>query len=345
LVGEGDNASMAASPERTDGSHTVAAEEIVDFGGHFFTDAVPFRPDSMAAFDDLVGPAFTDPEAYAAVQRAAGITGTVLVAPAYVQHGTADQVATANDVLLDVVSGNDHFVGGLASIPFNAPEEVAAAEFERCLEAGYSGGVIETINDGGVELIDEAVEPVFEVADRTGAPIFVHPRVDSSLHPVHDVLGDRYKSNAIFGREVTLLDSVYKVIHAGVLDRYPNLHLVYDHFGGNLAANLGRIEYQLDADRWPGDQDDLEDWESFRAQLEERISLKMSGYYGYHAPLRATLEEFPSSKVLFGTDFPFEVRTADELAECIETVDDLASEADARRIFSGNVRDLLVHPD
>ena len=165
------------------------------------------------------------------------------------------------------------------------------------------------------------------------------------MDPDHDVLTDRYRSNSIFGREVTLMDSMCKVIHEGVLDRYPNLNLVYDHTGGNIASNLGRIEYQLDTDRWPGDHQHIKGWEEFRAQLEERIYLKLSGYYGYHAPLRATLEEFPASKVLFGTDFPMEVRTADELAMCVETVDDLTGGTDARRIFSENVADLLVNFD
>ena len=332
---------MTATAERNEA--TGASREVIDFGGHFYTNRLPHRPEQFDAFDDLVGSAFTDPEAYAEVQRAAGITGTVLVAPIYVQ-GVEDPaaVAEANDALLEVAEAHDHFVGALAAVPFNASGEVAADEFERCLDAGFDGGVIETINDDGVELIDPEVEPILEVADRSGAPLFVHPRAWSSLSPDHDVLGGPYRSDEIFGREVTLMDSLCKVVHEGVLDRYPDLDLVYDHTGGNIASNLGRIEYQLDADRWPGDFQHLKDWDDFREQLEERIYLKMSGYYGYHAPLRATLEEFPAGNVLFGTDFPFEVRTSEELAECVETVDDLTSRADGRRILAENCRELLA---
>lgn len=341
---------MPATSDRSASSEPTPTHEVVDFGAHFYSNRLPHRPAKFDAFDDLVGPAYSEPEPYAEVQAAAGITGAVLVAPLYVQRGAGpgtgvDEVAEANDALLDVVRAHDHFVGGLAAIPFNASGEAAAAEFERCLDAGFDGGVIETINDDGVELVDAAVEPILEVADRTGAPVMVHPRARSSMDPEHDVLGDRYRGNSIFGREVTLMDSLCKVVHEGVLDRYPGLNLVYDHIGGNLASNFGRLEYQLDTDRWPGDHEHVKDWSEFRAQVEERIYLKLSGYFGYHAPVRAALEEFPSSSILFGTDFPMEVRDAEELRRCLRSVDDLTSQADARNVFSANARDLLVNLD
>jgi predicted TIM-barrel fold metal-dependent hydrolase len=104
---------------------------------------------------------------------------------------------------------------------------------------------------------------------------------------------------------------------------------------------LGRLEYQYRTDRWPGEFPTLKPWDEFRAQLEDRIALKLAGYFSARAPLRATLEEFPASKVLFGTDFPFEPRTRAELREAVDRVDDLTGLGDARRILAGNARDLV----
>ncbi|WP_306060775.1 amidohydrolase family protein [Natronococcus wangiae] len=336
---------MALSSERSD-SQSNTTPEIIDFGGHLVSDRVPFRPEQFERFGELVGPVYDDPEAYVDTQSAAGITGTVLVAPPYIEGDfDLEQHREANDVLLEIAGEYDHFVGALASIPFGYVGDGAAEEFERCLDEGFNGGVIGTINDDGVELVDRDVEPVLEVAAERGAPLMVHPRTQSSLDPDHNVLGDEYRNNAIFGREVTLMGSLTKVVHEGVLDRYPNLDLVYDHTGGNVASNLGRLEAHFQTERWPGDHEHVKEWAAFRTQLEERVYIRMSGYHGYQAPLRATLEEFPSSQVLFGTDFPLEVRTAEELADAVRSVDDLASETDARKIFSKNARELLVNVD
>lgn len=215
---------------------------------------------------------------------------------------------------------------------------MAASEFERCLEAGYHGGAIETKSDG-IELTNSEVEPILEVAERTGAPLLVHPKLDDSVHP--DALNDTYRLNAIFGREIALRESLCKVIHDGVLDRYPDLTLVYHHFGGNVASMLGRIHVQLDAGRWPG-QDGVLDFDAFERTLTNRIHVDTSGFFGYTAPMRAALEVFPPSRILFGTDVPYEPRSTEEAQRFVSTVSKAASESAAQRLLGTNARDLLA---
>jgi predicted TIM-barrel fold metal-dependent hydrolase len=311
----------------------------VDFGGHLYPESVYPDPIRGSPLDELLGPRISDPEYVAELYHDAGIDEVVLSQPYYMGSGDVESVETANDALLDVVEEYEQFYG-LAAVPVAAGGEVAAAEFERTLEQGYHGGAVETKTDG-VELTHEALEPVFEVAERYDAPLLIHPKLDQSLHP--EALDDTYLLNAIFGREAALTESLSKVIHEGVLDSYTDLNLVFHHFGGNIASMLGRVHLQLDEGRWPG-QGSVVSYDSFKRYLENRIYLDTSGFFRYEQPLRATFEELPTSQVVFGTDYPFEPRNEAELTELVGTVERTASRTDAERVLSGNALDLLVDP-
>jgi predicted TIM-barrel fold metal-dependent hydrolase len=170
--------------------------------------------------------------------------------------------------------------------------------------------------------------------------MLVHPKLDESLHP--DALNDDYLLNATFGREAALAASISQVIHTGVLDRFPGLTLIYHHLGGNIAAMVGRIRLQLDAGRWPG-QDRVKTTEEFEAQLRERIHVDTAGFFGERTVLEATLKLFPVSNVLFGTDYPYEPRSARELSELVTSVSDVAARGQEAAILGENARALLVN--
>lgn len=293
----------------------------IDFGSHLYPDGTLPEPLADGALGDRLGPLLTDPDRLLAAYEGTGIDRVVLSQPYYMGHGGVESVAAANDTLLEVVTDHEPFFG-LAAIPTSAGGDPAAAELERCLERGFVGGALETRTDG-VELTDDTLNPVFDVAERARVPLLVHPKLHASLHP--DVLSDEWRLNAIFGREAALSESICKVIHEGVLDRHPDLVLVYHHFGGNIAAMLGRVALQLDDGRWPG-QERVKTWSAFVDQLRDRIYLDTSGFFGYSAPLRAALTEFPAENILFATDYPFEPRDREELASLVDAVNPVAGE-------------------
>lgn len=313
---------------------------IVDFGGHMVADG--YVPEFMEPLDGIIGDVHNDPDLILDRYEQAGIDRIVLSQPPYMGIEDADAVRESNDVLRDIVDGEDRF-HSLAAIPTAAGGTAAAEEFERCLENGFNGGALETMS-GGIELVDEEVEPIFEVAEKHDAPLLVHPKIDVSLHEEVDVLSDDFRLNAIFGREAALSESIFKVVHQGVLEEYPDLDLVFHHLGGNIASMLGRAHLHLDIGRWPG-QDHVKSYDEFKREIEERVYLDSSGFFGYHAPLRASLEEFPASQVLFGTDAPYEPRSAPELRQHAESVVEVASDTDADAVLGGNALDLLVNVD
>lgn len=309
--------------------------EVFDFGAHLHPKSV--LPNAFEKYDEYLGRHHTNIEAYERWHKEVGIDGAAFSQPFYMGHGDLEKTAAANDALLREIEGYDQYFG-LAAIPTAAGGEVAADEFERCLENGYHGGALATKSDG-IELNDAEVEPILKVADRTGAPLLVHPKLDASLHT--DVLDETYRLNAVFGREAALSESIFKVIHDDVLDSYPDLNFVYHHLGGNITSMLGRVHLQLDEDRWPG-QEHVKTFEKFKTQLEDRVYLDTSGFFGYSAPVRVALEELPSSQLIFGTDAPYEPRSPTEGRRFVESIREVTSTVDSSRILTENALELLT---
>lgn len=309
---------------------------VVDFSAHLHP--TPLGGSGFQEFieDQIGGPAHRVPERAADLFDRAGIDYSVLSQSNYMGHDDVDETRRANDELLEIVSDFERYYG-LAALPVAAGGEAAAEEFERCLASGYHGGAVETAS-GGYELVDDELEPVLEVADAHGVPLLVHPVIDDSLHP--DALDDHWYLNAIWGREVALCESLFKVINEGVLDEYPDLHLVYHHSGGGIGSMMGRIRLYLEPGRRPG-HDHLLTFREFKRVLEERIYVDLSGHFGDSGVFQKTIQEFSPSKLLFGTDFPYETRKPDTFKRLIRSVRQSTSHRGAEKILGGNAIDLL----
>lgn len=312
---------------------------VVDFGAHYYPE-VPQSTEFIAEFIESEDgePIFTDFGTVLNRYEESGVDGAVFSQPTFMGIGDDDRVAQENDALREVVEPHDYYYS-LASIPTAAGGEAAASEFERSLDQGHQGGALETKTDG-IELVDDELEPVFEIADQTGAPILVHPKLDHSLHP--EVLDDTWRLNAIFGRETALCESISKVIHEGVFDRYSNLTLVYHHSGGNIAGMLPRIHLQIDPGRWPG-QEHVKSFTEFKHLLEKHIFVDTSGYFGYNRTMRQIRETFPARNVLFGTDFPYETRRPEYFRKIIAAIQDAAPSTDAAGMLGEYALETMVN--
>ena len=323
---------MPATSELPASSESTPDREVLDFGAHFYPpelskaepDVDQFSEDEFAGTDRK-----SDVDTVRGEMAEAGVDAMVVSNTEYLGHDDADEAAAANDAMWGHVSGTDVFYG-LAALPVGAGGEAAAREFERCLDAGYHGG---GLHETDVALTDEAMASVLEVADRTGAPLFVH---------IPHLPNVEYRLNATYGRELAQQESITRAIHEGLFDRYDELTVVWHHLGGNIAAMLGRTHLHTDPGRWPN-QGDMKSYGEFKAQLEERVYVDTAGFFGYTAPIRVALEEFPATNVLFGSDFPWEPRSADELARLAEAVVESTNESDAARVLGGNALDLLVN--
>lgn len=308
------------------------AATVVDFAAHFYPRelADTAAAESDPAKDERAGlDRKHDPETLIDEMQAAGVDAMVLSDPDHLGHDDVEAVAHANDVLIEYVRDYDEFYG-LAAIPEGGSGEVAAAEFERCIDMGFHGGGLDKTHRA---LTDPEMEPVLEIADLTGAPILSH-----SVK-----LGNaEYRRNAIFGREHAHQESLYDFVHSGLFDRYPDLKIVWHHLGGNFASMLGRVHLQNEPGRWHG-QEGMKSFDEFRSILEDRVYIDTSGFYGYPGPVRTALEEFPSTQVLFATDYPWEPRSAADVSGFVEAVVESCPRRNARQVLGENALDVLVN--
>lgn len=316
--------------------------DVVDFASHFHID----EREPVDSSSDHVDDVDTDPVKFMEWFKKGGVDKVVLSETRKVGVTDVDTAAAANDRFLDVIGTHDDYFG-LATIPLGSGGQEAADEFERCLDNGFNGG-FSWVRLSGQGFTDPLFEPVLEVADQWGAPILVHPTSTSLLkryYPDQHVLEPVYNINHTFGREALICGSISRVINSGLLESYPDLNLVYHHYGGNIASQMGRVH--LRQTRSAQDEEEYEGtnipWEDFKDQLEDRIYIDTSGHFTHSDPLRTALEQFPASNILLATDASSEPKTPEDVNRYIANVLEAAPRADARKILGQNALDIMVN--
>jgi aminocarboxymuconate-semialdehyde decarboxylase len=178
---------------------------------------------------------------------------------------------------------------GLAHVP---PLEGTAAleELERAIvERGLKGVTIPS-QVNGLSLDAEEFTPFYNLANKLGVPIFVHP----ALAPKGYSLLQDYQLPVILTREFDLAVAVTRLIAGGIVERYPELHFVFAHFGGGLAGykeRIARSSYRFKLPR-------------LFEEYFERLYFDMAGFEGSPIALRCALEGIRPDRMVFATDYP-----------------------------------------
>jgi aminocarboxymuconate-semialdehyde decarboxylase len=178
---------------------------------------------------------------------------------------------------------------GLAHVP---PLEGTAAleELERAIvERGLKGVTIPS-QVNALSLDAGEFTPFYDLANKLGVPIFVHP----ALAPKGYSLLQDYQLPVILTREFDLAVAVTRLIAGGIVERYPELHFVFAHFGGGLAGykeRIARSSYRFKLPR-------------LFEEYFERLYFDMAGFEGSPIALRCALEGIRPDRMVFATDYP-----------------------------------------
>lgn len=206
----------------------------------------------------------------------------------------------ANDHLANLVAGREE-LKGLATLPLQDPL-AAASELERAIvDLGLEGAEIGTTGRSGMPLDNPLLDVVFSTAERLAVPLFVHPYEDLS----HTLFGDFYLANSI-GNPVSTTLAFARLIHAGVLDKYPALTLILAHGGGCLAAVIGRMQKAFQVRSEPR-----------RSMLEAPATylrqVWMDTVTHSDEMLKTLVDLVGSDRLLLGTDLPFDMADTEPL--------------------------------
>jgi 2,3-dihydroxybenzoate decarboxylase len=248
----------------------------------------------------------------------------------------AEAVAAAreiNDFLAEqVIARRPGRFAGFASVPLQDPS-AAARELERSVtRLGLKGAMINGYTNlaaGAAAYLDEPrFLPFWEAASALGVPVYLHPRaaLEQRIYEGHSQL-----LGATWGFAPETATHTLRLIHSGLLDRFPTLTLILGHLGETLPFFAWRIQHCFEYN--PSDkrlERRLPDY------LCENFYVSTSGFFNDQALISALLT-IGADRILFAADYPYE--SIGPAADWIEHAP--ISENDKRKIAHLNARALF----
>ena len=247
------------------------------------------------------------------------------------------QCQMVNDKLKEI---EERFTGrflGLAHIP-PLGGKPSFRELERAVyELGFKGVAIPSVIEK-TELDAPELRPFYRKVSEMGLFIFVHPALSSSGAYLDYDLGRSV------GREFQLVLTVIRLINGGILDEFPKLNFIISHLGGGIAALMGRIEPYQDKVFWGTaghPRHGKLPRHPFRGYFD-KLYFDTGGFFGNINAVKCALLEIKSKNIVFGTDYPQEIRDEAQIERFIRDIKGLPlSQKEIKSILGENGKELL----
>jgi predicted TIM-barrel fold metal-dependent hydrolase len=191
------------------------------------------------------------------------------------------------------------------------------------------------------------MDPIYEMAIKYNMPVYVHPPIRNKLWG-----GERYDLYMMLSREYDIAKSFLEMVY-GVLPRYPELTLIFAHFGGGLPALKGRMlawhqpkDFPLpDAERGHGfsvrQAKELGLVDDFEARVK-KVYYDSAGLGGWLPVMKSAFETLGADHICFGTDYPYELREPKYLRKIIHDITQIkVPDKDKEKFFGGNLKKLF----
>jgi len=191
------------------------------------------------------------------------------------------------------------------------------------------------------------MDPIYEMAIKYDMPVYVHPTIRNKLWG-----GERYDLYMTVTREYDIAKSFVEMIY-GVLPRFPDLKVIFAHFGGGLPALKGRLLAWHQPKDFPLPKEDrghglavdqakeLGLVDDFDSKLK-KIYFDSAGFGGWLPVIKSAFETLGADHICFGTDYPYEFREPQYVKKIIHDINQMdVSKEDKEKFFSGNLKKLF----
>jgi aminocarboxymuconate-semialdehyde decarboxylase len=222
---------------------------------------------------------------------------------------------------------------GMGVIPLGEPAK-AADEIRRAVgEYGFQGVCMPT-SAAGKPLDLPIFADVWGTLAELGLLVFMH----ATTAITRETLGE-YTLNTVIAWPTEVTIAATRLIFSGVIERHPGLRLVLSHAGGTLPYLAGRLDLAYYAPKHEANP-------ACRANITKPPSHYLSHIYydtvvASPASLRFLVDLVGADRVMFGTDFPYEIGDA-EGAIALPLLRQLPP-AQREKILGQNARDVLTH--
>lgn len=214
----------------------------------------------------------------------------------------------------------------------------ALDEMERAVKDLGMRGVHISCRPDKIHMDSKEMWPFYERASELGVPIDVHVEFGLDL----DFLDAPYALRFTMAREYIICAETLRVCLGGVLEKFPDLVLIMNHFGGGVSAVMERVDVYVDlmGDKFYRDKPPIsKPWK----QYFDKLYFNMAGRGTGMAAVKSALTTISPGKLMFGTDWPpnFEnnPRGASEYVEAIRKLD--LPKGDIEGMLGGNAAKLL----
>lgn len=197
---------------------------------------------------------------------------------------------------------NRRFIGFASISPLGG--KPALDELERAVKAlGMKGVTTYTQNDGHF-LDSRKMWPFYEKVSKLNIPVNVHITAEPAGF---EALHAPYALYYVLARELDMCAACFRLCFGGVLQDFPNLKLIMNHFGGGISAVIDRFDAYTGYARRPG-------WPSFYfgqrlidkpfREYFNKLYFNMAGRESGMAAVKCALTNISPRKLMFGTDWP-----------------------------------------
>ena len=246
-----------------------------------------------------------------------------------------------NDLCANVVEGHPGRFAGYASVPPLAGKK-ALDELERAVKSLGLKGVHVMSRSGGHFLDDKVYWPFYEKVSELKIPVDVHIEANP---PGFDALKASYALHYVLAREFDMCATTMRICLGGVLEEFPDLIFIVNHFGGGISAVLERFDAYLGyvgagwQDFYPDKPLITKPWR----QYFEKLYFNMAGREQGIDTVACALTNISPKKMLFATDWPFnydnDAQAARQYINDIRKLDLPSEDIDA--VLGGNGARLL----
>lgn len=322
----------------------AAKELVVDVHHHFMPPALFDRLAAQAGGRRIVtneisltlNPSRKDLDAHIKVMDEAGIEKAVLTDQ--VQVMGADVARMLNDGIAEVERKYPSRFLGAIHLPVHE-RGAAERELKRGIEELGLRAVALLACHLDIQLDNPVMNPLFERIQRENLPIVIHPQSKPTGSET------TYNLDRCVFRPLETTQAIVRVM-ASVLPRYPALRFVMPHLGGGTSSLKGRMMAFFepeDAEVPPELKGYLKTQsEQKRFGLAERFEKLFRALYfdtagtgAWRPALQAAFQIANPDRIMFGTDYPLECKSAANIVEALDVVREAPCSAAERTAILG----------
>ncbi len=252
-----------------------------------------------------------------------------------------EQCRKWNDFCNRIVQEHPRRFVGFATVP-PLGGKPAFEELERAIgELGLKGVHIWTWTESQ-PLDSRELWPFYAKVSELRIPIDVHVTLEP---PGFDAIHASYALYYVMARELDMCAATLRVCLGGILEDFPDLVFIMNHFGGGVSAVMERLDAYMGyvgpgcPSLYLGKPMISKPWREYF----DKLYFNMAGREVGMAAVKCALTNISPKKLMFGTDWPFNYdRNPREAKRYIEEIKKLnLPEEDIEAMLGGNAASLL----